>query len=146
MNREEAIKELEEALKNLSIANLSVDTVCTALDALHKVEGYERYTNDLTIENKMLAIALKTSEAAIEALKNKLLENEIQQNKFKWRDVSVELPEPLEYDWVLVCDEIGNKPRLAEYSRITKKWHTDSYEDGYDFEEWFSVNYWRPIE
>lgn len=66
-------------------------------------------------------------------------------NKFHWREFTGEMPKG--YDWVLVCEEKGNKPMIAEYSNYTHTWHTDdNHEDEHPpFESWFKVKYWKPI-
>ena len=61
-------------------------------------------------------------------------------NKLQWREFNGNIPSG--YDWVLVTDKKGNKPRIAEYRN--GKWFSDDMSD-IEFESWYEVKYWKPI-
>lgn len=59
-----------------------------------------------------------------------------------WIKVNDDLPVPME--WVLVCERLDAKPRLA-FIDDDGTWHTDVGIDEPPFEKWFKVRFWRDI-
>lgn len=59
-----------------------------------------------------------------------------------WLKINDGLPDSME--WVLVCERLDEKPRLAFIDK-DGKWHTDVGESEPPFESWFKVRFWRDI-